>query len=168
MDENNYENIKNIKKYLKENERKNIIDDIITERKIFVSGSKYKSYKSYIKLNNPTLEELLNLFSEDDKKKEKRLKKLLKKLKENDVKYDEDVPIFIKYLKEGGDVDDIIDDAKLEISLINSTRYREYLKTNSIEVARYLASVEYMNNENKSDNDVVKKFVKEKNTIYFR
>ena len=156
-------NIKIINKKLKEEERKNILNKIIQERKL--ENTKPSLCKSYIKFEKPPLCDLVLFFEKEQNKKESRLLKLIKKLKENNMEYDEKIPVFEIYIKEGGDINNIIDDSKLEKSLIYNTKYEHYLKHNSIGVARYLATIEFVSSGKKCDE--VKKFVSQNNTLIF-
>jgi hypothetical protein len=156
-------NIKNISKKLKEEERKNILNKIIQERKL--ENIKPSLCKSYIKFEKPPLNELILYFEKEQNKKESRLLKLIKKLKDNNMEYDDKIPVFEIYIKEGGELNNIINDAKLEKSLIYNTKYEHYLKHNSVGVARYLATMEFVSSGKKCDE--VKKFASQNSTLNF-
>lgn len=166
MIEETKNNIKNINKKLKEEERKVILEKTIINRKMEII--KPNLCKSYIKYNKPNLEELIKLFEEEQNKRDIRLSKLIKKLKECNINFDNKIPVFNKYIKEGGDLETTIKEAKLEKSLIYNTKYEHYLKYNTVQVARYLATIEYNNkNSDKIECDEVKKFASNNNTLFF-
>jgi hypothetical protein len=161
---NNIKNeIKCINKKIAEEERKTKLEKILQDRKI--ENTKQSLCKSYIKFEKPNLEELLGVFEKEQNKKESRLLKLIKTLKENKMEYDEKIPVFENYIKDGGELKNIIKDAKLEKSLIYNTKYENYLKYNSVEIARYLATIEFMNSGKKCNE--VKKFASQNNTLNF-
>lgn len=156
-------NIKNMNKKLKEEERKINLNKIMQERKL--ENTKPSLCKSYIKFEKPTLNELILCFEKEQNKKESRVFKLIKKLKENNMEYDEKIPVFENYIKDGGDLNAIVKDGKLEKTLIYNTKYEHYLKHNSVSVARYLAAMEFVSSGKKCDE--VKNFQNQNNTLNF-
>lgn len=159
----NINNIKYSNKKSIEEERKIKLEKILQDRKI--ENTKQSLCRSYIKFEKPNLEELLEVFEKEQNKKESRLLKLLRTLKENKMEYDEKIPVFENYIKEGGELNNVIKYAKLEKSLIYNTKYENYLKHNPVNIARYLATIEFMNSGKKCDE--VKRFASQNNTLSF-
>lgn len=161
---NNIKNsINNIKKKSAEEERKKTLEKILHEEKI--TNTKQSLCKSYIKFENPSLDELMRLIKKEQHDKETRLLKLMEILKQNKMEYDEKIPVFENYIKCGGNLKTIIEEGKLEKTLIYNTKYESYLKYNSIAISRYLAVTEFINSGKKCDE--VKKFVSRNTTLNF-
>lgn len=166
MIEETKNNIKKLKKKIKEEERKNNLEKILKNRKMGII--KLSLCKSYIKYEKPNLEELIIIFEEEQNKRDLRMSKLMKKLKEYNIDYDNKIPVFENYIKEGGDLETTIKEAKLEKSLIYNTKYEHYLKYNTVAIARYLATIEYNNKTlDKSDCIEIKNFISQNNTLNF-
>jgi hypothetical protein len=155
--------LKNLANKKKEEIRKKEIDKALKEYKL--ENIKPSLYKSYIKYGVPNIENIILTFKKEQDKKEERLYNLIKELKKKGREYDENIPVFEKYLKDDGDICKIIEEGELEKSLIYHTNYKNYLKHNSVPISRYLAAIEFMNSGKK--NDIVNKFVSEKNTLNF-
>jgi hypothetical protein len=155
--------VKNLVHKKREENRKKEIEFILKEHKL--ENIKPSLCKSYIKYGIPNIENIILIFKKEQRKKEERLYKLIKELKKYGKEYDENVPVFENYIKEGGDIFKIIEEGELEKSLIYNTNYSHYLKHNSIQTARYLATIEFMNSG--KQNNVIKKFASEKNTLNF-
>jgi hypothetical protein len=147
----------------KEELRRKEIDSILREQRL--DNIKPNMYASYVKFGVPNIETLISTFKREQSDKEDRLLKLIKELKKSGKEYDENIPMHEKYIKEGGDIKKIIEESDLEKSLIYNTNYKHYLKHNTVQIARYLATMEFMNSG--KHNDVIKKFASEKNTLKF-
>lgn len=155
--------IKNFAHKRREEERKIEIDKILVENKL--ENIKPSIYKSYIKFGVPNIENIIFTFKKEQDQKENRLYKLINELKKKNKEYDENIPVFEKYITDGGDIKKIIEEGELEKSLIYNTNYKNYLKHNSVSIARYLATIEFMNSG--KHNDIIHKFASEKNTLNF-
>jgi hypothetical protein len=146
-------------KKLRENQVKNALNEYKLE------NIKPSLCKSFIKYGVPTLENIINLFKNEQNNKEKRLCKLINKLEKEGKDYDENIPSLEKYIKEGGDIKKIIEESNLERLLIYNTKYLHYLKHNDIQTARYLATIEFVNSG--KQNDIINNFISKKNTLKF-
>jgi hypothetical protein len=160
-------NIKNINKIkekeLKRLERKCEIEKILRDYKL--DNIKPSLCSAYIKFGFPKIEEIISIIKKEQNTKEERLFKLITELKDRGLKYDENVPVYEEYIKCGGDLEIVIKEGEFELLLIQNTKYKHYLKHNSTQIARYLATIEFMNSDKK--NDVINKFASKKNTINF-
>lgn len=121
---------------------------------------------AYIKYGIPKIESIFSLFKGEQKSKEERLYELINELKNKGYKYDERVPIYEKYIKDGGDIKSVIKEGGLEYHLVKNTKYNYYLKHNNVQTARYLSVIEFMNSG--KNNEIIKKFALKNNTIKFR
>jgi hypothetical protein len=153
----NTKNIANIK----EESRKIQIMDALKENKL--ENIKPSLCKSYIKFESPSLEDIIELFKKEQNNKETRLENLIKELKLSGKKYDDNVPSYLKYVKEGGSIKYAIEEGEIERSLVYATKYLHYLKHNDVQTARYLATIEFMNSGKRDD--VIHKFASNKNTL---
>jgi hypothetical protein len=147
----------------KENDRKKEIELALKEYKL--ENIKPSLCSSYIKYGIPNIESIISTFRKEQNKKEERLYKLITELKKNGKEYDENIPVYEKYIKEGGDILKIVEESELEKSLVYNTNYKHYLKHNNVATARYLATMEFMNSG--KHNDIINKFASEKNTLNF-
>lgn len=154
---------KNKKEEIRE-KRKSEIEFILKNYRL--ENIKPSLCSSYIKYGIPQIEDIVSLFKREQDSKEERLYILINALKNKGFKYNDDVPIYEKYIKEGGELKKIIKEGELEYHLIQNTKYNHYLKHNDVQTARYLSVIEFMNSGKK--NDIIKKFASKNNTIKFR
>jgi hypothetical protein len=147
----------------REDIRKKEIESVLKEYKL--ENIKPSLCSSYIKYGIPSIENIVSIFQKEQNKKEKRLFNLIKELKKNGKEYDENIPMYETYIKEGGDILKIVRESELEKSLIYNTNYKHYLKHNNVQTARYLATMEFINSG--KHNDIIHKFASEKNTLDF-
>lgn len=143
--------------------RKNKIDQELKEYKLNNIIPSLRN--AYIKFGYPDIDHVISAFRKKKLSKENRLYKLIKKLKKQGKKYDQNIPVYQSYINEGGNLKNIIEDSDLERSLIYNTNYAHYLKYNDTKTARYLATIEFTNSGKKDD--VIDKFIEEKNTLKF-
>lgn len=146
-----------------ENKRKNDLILILKEKKL--QNVKSNLCNAYVKFGYPTLEYVVMDLEKKHNEKNNRLHFLIKKLKKIGKEYDEKIPAYNKYIKIGGNINKIIEESELEKQFVHNTKYLHYLEHNDVGVARYLASIEFIN-QGKS-NDLVNKYVTKKNTIQF-
>jgi hypothetical protein len=165
-----YENLKNINminkirgKELKKAKRKQEIENILRDYKL--DNIRPSLCSAYIKFGLPKIEEIISIFRNEQNTKEERLFKLITELKKRGLNYDENVPIYEEYIKYGGDLEIVIREGEFELLLVQNTKYKHYLKHNNTQIARYLATIEFMNSGKK--NDIINKFASKKNTINF-
>lgn len=143
--------------------RKNEIENMIREYKL--DNLKPSLCLAYIKYGLPKIDDIILSFKKEQDTKDERLLNLMAELKRRGLNYDENVPIYEEYIKRGGNLKKIIKEGKLESLLIYNTKYKQYLKHNNIQMARYLATIEFMNSGKK--NDIITNFANKNNTIKF-
>lgn len=120
---------------------------------------------AYIKYGSPSIDNVINKFEKKEKIKEKRLHKLISYLELEGKKYDEKIPLYKKYINEGGDLNKIVEDADLEYSLVHKTNYLHYLKYNDTKTAKYLATMEFVNSGKRDG--TIEKIILKNNTLKF-
>jgi hypothetical protein len=155
--------LKSNSRAMSENTRKSKLIKIINEYKL--NDVKLNICKAYIKFGQPSLEYVVKQLQEKQTKKNNRMYNLISKLKKHGKQYDEKIPAYSNYIKNGGNINNIIKESELESIFVYNTNYLHYLKHNDANTARYLASIEYVNSG--KSNELVNNFISKKNTIKF-
>jgi hypothetical protein len=148
---------KNNAKQINKSMRKNQICDI---QKKYKFEQLSNLCDAYIKFGNIHIDDVIADLSKKQEKSQDNMNELVKFIKKNNFEYDSKLPSFQNYLKYGGDLKKTLEDAKLEKIFMYETDFFRYLKHNDIEVAKYLASIEFVNNG--KNNEIVDKYIAKK------
>lgn len=152
-------------KLLHRTSRKEILLKKISDMKLrFDSGS---MCNSYIKFGVPDIDTVIeSLFTKQNLEND-RLFNLINSLRERNLEYNENIPSYKKYIKNGGNLEKIISDGEIEKVLVNESNYLSLYDdlSNDSDTAKDIALSNYIdvNGSNKLINDYILK----KNTLYF-
>lgn len=147
----------------KRNQRKIKLLNKLKDMKLnYVSGGICGEYINYGKHDiNFVINELLK----KQTSKYDRLYLLLNELRNKNLEYDDRIPSYQKYLKYGGELEKIINNGQIEKILIDETDFLEIKNDNDSEIAREIASVNFINSG--KNNKIVNNYISKKNSIKF-
>lgn len=166
-----YKRIKS--RIIKEKKERTLIDNK-RERKILLHSKlkelklEYKKHSIcdvFLKYGTPDIDTVLKTLEQDNMIKSNNLMKLSRELGKYKLEYDDKVPSYINYVKNGGDLDDTIKIGKVEQIVMKSTNYLTYLKEYSNDDALDMAAIEYI--ESNGSNSIVSDYIESITTLNF-
>lgn len=150
-------------KILKQKKREEMLMKKIKDLKIDYGPCRVS--EGFIKYGISTLDNVVQYFIDVQNKKDKRVCKLISYLDAHNMCYNNNIPAYAKYIDQGGDLDRIIRDAKIETFLIDETEYLNLLKKYDSDTAKEIALMNYV--QNGGNHEIAQKYIREKTTIIF-
>jgi len=152
----------NFKKILTINRKIKLLEELNEKKLTYKKGN---LCDAYIKYGSPSLEHVINTLYTEQINTNNRLHLLIQKLKKHNLQYNNLLPCFNKFVKNGGNIDKVIQESQIEQIFVEHTQYLQYLKHNDIKTAKYLASIEFTNSCKK--NETIEKYIQNKNSLKF-
>ena len=119
----------------------------------------------FLKYGTPDINTVVEILEKDDINKSKNLMKLTSALGKHKLEYDEKIPAYIDYVKNGTDLKNALKIGKIEQIVINKTNYLTYLREYSNDDALDMAAIEYI--ESNGPSDIVSNYIESITTLNF-
>jgi hypothetical protein len=157
-----YNNKIKISKKEYRNTRKKYLEKKITELKLpYIKNI----CDSYIKFGDPPINEIITMLHDDQCVKNERLYQLSEKLRENNLIYDEKIPSYRKYIKNGKNLDNVIKNGEIEKILIEKGNYLLFADDIDSDTAKEMSLNKFYDDGN--EDDIIDNYVKNRNIIKF-
>jgi hypothetical protein len=158
-----YVDKKDFKKLEKNYERKQKLTKKLKELKL--TFTKNKICEEYINFGTPNLDAVIKSLLSKQNLENDRLCTLLEKLKKKKIEYDAKIPVYVKYIKKGGEIDKVIENGELESLLIKETNYLAMLDMTDSDTAKEIAMCSI--NKKSKNVGLFDKYILNKNTVRF-
>jgi hypothetical protein len=140
----------------------NLVDQLKNYKLFSNNYNKNALCASYINNGSPPVDEIITQLREKQQSENDRLCELLETLQSYNLRYEDNVPAYKKYISKGGDILDIIESGELEKELILTTDYLSIHDHADSDTAKELAIT-----SSRSVSDRANRYINNKVSIIF-